>query len=581
MKVKEEIIEYCHWCLEDKKFDKYNSFLSCVKHKQAVKRFLNDLEKSKDEKFSYYFDEDEAERVVKFFSLLRHSKGVLAGSPIKLTLWQKFIVCQLEGWRLKENKKLRRFNKSFIEVARKNAKSQLESGLALYEASVYATQLGDMAEIYTAGIKREQSHIVFDECKSMLNNSPLKLKFNTTRDKIEHKKTMSIIKALAKEDSKTGDGASPQLTILDEYHLHKDTGFYDLHTSGCKARISPMLCVITTAGFNLQNPCYTQEYPYCAKILDGELENDRYFVDILELDKNDEINEENLVKANPIVCSYEMGYNGLLDDMKVANDVPEKMISFKTKNCNIWVDGDTSVNKYMDMDKFKKCKVSELPYEMLEGQQCYIGLDLSSKWDLTGVSFEIPWKEEDGTVKYYIKTHNFVPNLEKLREHEEKEKKPYTYWMERGWISTTDSPIVDQQVVIDYALEECKKHNWKIAMFCFDPHNASTTEMQVEKLGYGVVEVYQSKKSLNESTVNFKEQVECDNIIYEENDLYEYQMANAIIDMNSDGLMKIDKSNVNNKIDSVDATLCSHKLSIYHEFKIDLEKEIMADDFII
>lgn len=218
------------------------------------------------------------------FALLRHSKGVLAGQPIILTDWQKFRICQLYGWRRKKNG-YRRFKKSFTEVARKNAKSQEEAGIALYEISVTATKNNEVCEEYTAGVKRDQSKIVFNEAELMLRGSLLRQKFDIKRDEIKHAKTGSFIKALSKEDGKSGDGTNPAGLIIDEYHQHPTTEFYDLGL-GSNTK-EPLLMIITTAGVDLTYPCYVTEYTYCSKVLDPnvDVENEEYLIDICEMDE--------------------------------------------------------------------------------------------------------------------------------------------------------------------------------------------------------------------------------------------------------------------------------------------------------
>ncbi len=318
MTILEELVDYAHKCIDDVRVSQYEDYISCQKHKWACERFLKDIENSKlnilKEPFNYYWNEEEASKIVKWFSYLRHSKGVLAGQPIILNTWQKFNVCQLYGWRNKKNEK-KRFKNSFTEVARKNAKSQIEAGIGLYEISSQSTKNREVYEYYTAGTKREQSKIIVNEAKLMLKGSPLRGKFKITRDLIEHIKTGSFIKALCKEDGQKGDGTNPAGLILDEYHQHKTTEFYDLFL-GANTK-EPLLMIITTAGKDLTYPCFTQEYKYCSNILDPNVEevvNDEYLVDICELDKKDykeitNINNERLwIKANPIRMTYEDGW---------------------------------------------------------------------------------------------------------------------------------------------------------------------------------------------------------------------------------------------------------------------------------
>ena len=134
--------------------------LACKKHIKVCKRFLNDLQKMEhEESFSYYWDEAEAQKIVAWFSYMKHSKGILAGTPIILTTFQKFIVCNIYAWKHNETK-YRRFKYAYIQLARKNSKSQLEAGMASYEAAARGVAA---AEIYTLGVEREQAKIVFDE----------------------------------------------------------------------------------------------------------------------------------------------------------------------------------------------------------------------------------------------------------------------------------------------------------------------------------------------------------------------------------------------------------------------------------
>lgn len=159
----EEIVDYAKDCIAHPE-------TNCKKHRWACERLLRDVDKLLNcSEFPYYWDDDKADQIIQWFAMLRHSKGVLAGKPIDLTLWQRFRLCQLYGWRRKEDDR-RRFRKSFTEVGRKNAKSQEEAGVALFEISVTATENGEVAETYTAGTKRDQSKIVFNEAGLMLED---------------------------------------------------------------------------------------------------------------------------------------------------------------------------------------------------------------------------------------------------------------------------------------------------------------------------------------------------------------------------------------------------------------------------
>ena len=552
--IREELTRYAEKCLS-------GEIVAGKKHKWACKRLLHDFERIGDADFPYIWDDEQAEEIVSWFALLRHSKGVLAGQPIQLTDWQKFTLCQIYGWRHKDTGR-RRFTIAFIEVGRKNAKSQMLAGCMLYEIAVISTRNGEVYETYTAGTKHDQSMIIVDECQNMLKRSPLLSRFKLTKSKIEHRKTGSFIRALSREDGQKGDGTNPAMLVLDEYHQHDTTEFYDLGL-GSNTK-EPLLMIITTAGIDLNVPCYVQEYDYCSKLLDPDvdIENDTYFADICEIDDTDDPGDESCwIKANPIRATYEDGLKKIRQAYEVAKAVPEKMTAFLTKMLNRWVQA--AENGYMDMSKWKACQVDVFP-DQWDGAECYVGFDMSAKIDLTSITFVIPVLDGERVI-YWIHSHSFVPNRAKLRERTSKDKAPYDLWERQGYITCTDSEIVDQSAVMTYVLEYVRLHNLKIVSLCFDPANASKLMMDLDKEGYDVQEVYQSVKSLNEATQGFREQVYAGNVRYERNPVLNFSMANAVI-RSSGGLIKIDKDKARKRIDPVDSTLCGFKLAMYHTF---------------
>lgn len=534
-----------------------------TKHKWACQRLLDDIQHAEEKGF--YWDEQEAQKIVNWFALLRHSKGDLAGQPIILTDWQCFFLCQIYGWRWKQDGK-RRFTKSFLEVARKNAKTQMEAGVALYEISVTAAKNRETVETYSAGTKRDQSKLTLVEAKNLLKGSPLRQKFKITNAEIRHIKTGSFLRALSREDGQKGDGTNPALLILDEYHQHQTTEFYDLHM-GANSK-EPLLMIITTAGVDLNCPCYTEEYQYCSNLLNPsvDIQNESYWADIMEAEPGDDPGALDTWKAaNPIRAFYPGGVEKIRQAYEVAKTIPEKMTAYLTKMLNIWVQ--QAENAYMDMAKFKAATVAVLPID-ITGRPVYVGFDMSAKIDMTSVAFIFPY-QEDGVTKYLVLSHSFLPNWEKVAERKAVDKAPYDYWVRAGYITVTNSQIVDQQVVMDYVMDFVKKHRLQVQCLCFDPANAGKLMTDLDReTDYIIEEVFQSHKSLNESTCTFREQVYQGNVIIMVNPVLNFAMANAKI-RTSQGLIKIDKDIARQRIDPVDATLCAFKLALYHEFEED------------
>ncbi len=259
--------------------------------------------------------------------------------------------------------------------------------------------------------------------------------------------------------------------------------------------------------------------------------------------------------------TYPQGVEKIQEEYKLAREIPEHMTAFLTKCMNVWVQ--VKQNGYMDMSKWDACKVDKIDIDT-KGMPVYVGFDMSAKIDLTSVAFIIPYKDGE-TVKYICYSHSFVPSREKLIERKAKDKAAYDAWERMGFITVTDTPIVDQAAVMRYVINTCKENGWEIECLCFDPANASKLMMDLSDEGYDVEEVFQSHKSLNESTQGFREQVYSGNIIYTYNPVLNFAMSNAVVRRNN-GLIKIDKDAASKRIDPVDAMLCAYKLAMYHTF---------------
>ncbi len=124
----------------------------------ACKRHINDLEKSKQTAFRYYFDIDEAERIIDFAETLIIAEGE-EQQKIICYPFQCFILGSLNGWRTKE-KGYRRFRTSYVQLGRQNGKSFLNGILAAYYGNFDSYKYG---QIYCTATKKDQAVIVFNE----------------------------------------------------------------------------------------------------------------------------------------------------------------------------------------------------------------------------------------------------------------------------------------------------------------------------------------------------------------------------------------------------------------------------------
>ncbi len=536
MSLRQELIEYSRKVLN-------GDIPGCIEHKWACQRFLFDLERENTDEFPYIFDEARGERFLDWMRLFKHRKGVLAGQYIDPHIIQKFIFGNVYGWILRDTE-YRRFKKSYWQVGRKNAKSQSLGGVGSYDASAFGEPF---AEVYCAATKKDQAKLVWDEIEGMiLGNEDLRDRFKIAYGTITHLKSGSIIKPLSKEDRKTGDGTSPSCFIIDEYHAHETSEIYDIGDSGQGARPQPLLFIITTAGFELDHPCYRVEYQYVRQILDPDnpITNDEYFVMINSLDEGDDITDErNWEKANPILASYPEGINYLRRQLKVALDVPEKMRNFLTKN--IWID--QKQGGYMPLSKWNECKAKKLPD--LTGRDVYIGVDLSKKIDLTSVGFVFPMD-----YGYHVKQHSFIPE-DALRERQAKDRVPYQLWMEKKWLSDTPGAVVDFSHIEDWIARTVEEEGWNPVLLCYDPYGATQFAQNMEAKGFKTVEIRQGYQTLSEPTKEFRDQTYSEKITHEGDELLTWAIGNAIIEMAENESIRLSKRKSRERIDPIAAII--------------------------
>lgn len=559
--IRDELARYSRDVLSGK-------IIACQKHKWACERFLRDLEREGTDEFPYLFVEEKANRFLNWMRLFKHRKGVLAGQRIEPHIIQKFIFGNVYGW-VHMRTGYRRFKKLYWQVGRKNAKSQSLAAVGSYEA---AAMNAGAAEVYCAATKTEQARIVWDEIDAMIKGCPeLRDRFRTAYHRIQHLKSGSIIRTLSREDRKEGDGLNPQCGIVDEYHAHDTSEFYDILSSGMGARPEPLLAIITTAGFDLNAPCYRVEYQYVSQILDpnSPIENDEYFVMINELDVDEDgtladdiTNERVWEKANPILCSYEEGRAYIRGELRMALDAPEKMRNFLTKHMNIWVQ--MREGGYMRMDKWAACE-GEIPD--LRGAECYVGVDLSAKHDLTSVAFVFP--RPDG--RYVVLSHSFMP-AETVAAKRQQDRVPYDLWVQQGWITQTSGAVVDYDSVRRYIKERTAEGGWEIREVCVDPWNASQFATDMMNDGFTVVEVPQTIRNLSGPTKHFRELVLQGKVIHDGNPVLTWAMGNAVTRQDANENIMLDKSKARERIDPVTATITAHARAMHAEPEVDLSQ---------
>lgn len=294
------IEQYYKWITENP--TKVNEKVSVI-----YKRLVDDLKNPKqttifnpvteeNEVHTFVFNEELGERPIKFIEYFcKHSKGKWAGKPVQLELWQKAFIEALFGF-IDEETKLRKYKKGVLFVGRKNGKSTLASGIALY----MLTKDGeDGAEVYAVATKKDQAKIIWEESKRMIKKSPeLNALCKCRINGVFYDLTESVYKALA-SDSDSLDGLNSHCVLCDEIHAWKDMNLLNVMYDSSSSREQPLFIEFSTMG-KIRENVFDNEYEYDSNVLNGKIEDETILPVIYELDKVDEwTNEESWYKANP------------------------------------------------------------------------------------------------------------------------------------------------------------------------------------------------------------------------------------------------------------------------------------------
>ncbi|QAT23852.1 terminase large subunit [Enterococcus faecium] len=541
------------------------NILVCEKIQMAIDRHKKDIERSKRDDFPYYYEPKYTQNIVKFISMLPDPKS---GKPNKLALFQKFILGMLWGWRRKKDN-TKRFRKAYLSLARKQGKSLIVSGIALY-CLIYERNPRQARQIYATANKRDQAKIVFNMVKSQLKalrgkskaiqkfTKVLQNELTTTDD--------SFMRPLS-ADADTLDGLDTLLGIFDEYALSKTTEMMDVIETSMGQQIEPLTIIISTASSKLNYPMYSIEYQYVTKLLKEEVVGDEYLALCWEQDNAKEVADTDMwIKSNPLMELSEQkerlteNKKRLLDEGKAKGSISNVL----TKEFNIWVQ--SSQESYMSEEEWTSAVAPDyIKQTDLTGREIYIGVDLSRVNDLTSISWVIPIREES---KFFVDSYSFVANRGGIEAKEKEDKTPYRQYEQAGYCTISSSPdgLIDYHDLVNWLTDFIESNNFELKGIFYDPYNAGNVITDLSKFyEKEMIEVRQGLITLNIPTKQFRTDVIKGKTVHSNNPLLNRAIRNAITKENNDTIM-IDKAMNRNKIDPLDALINAYTQAMYHDF---------------
>ena len=485
------------------------------------------------------FDERKAQRVVRFIEALRHTKGEFHGQPFHLLPWQEKIIRDVFGTVRDDDPTMRQYTTAYIEIPKKNGKSELGAAIAL---NMLINDDEWKAEVYSCASDRQQAAIVFDVAVDMVRQSPALMKrvkiIPSTRRMI-YQPTGSIYQVLSSEVA-TKHGLNVSACIFDELHTQPTRALYDVMTQGSgDARKQPLWFLLTTAGTDRNSICW-EVHQKALDILEGRKNDPRFYPVLFGLpDEADWTSEENWYRANPSL-DHTITIDKVRDAFHKAQETPADENQFRQLRLNQWVKQSV---RWMPMDKWDECGGVVDPYA-LEGRACYAGLDLSSTSDLTALVLVFPPTSED---EPYIALPFFWLPEETLSLRVRRDHVPYDQWAKRGFIQTTEGNVVHYGFIERFICELGERYN--IREIAHDRWNATMMVQTLEDDGFTMVPFGQGFKDMSPPTKELMRIVLEHKLCHGGHPVLRWNMDNAYVRTDPAGNLKLDKEKSTEKVD--------------------------------
>jgi len=499
---------------------KSKKILSGIYTQKAIKRFLADMKRQKDEDFLYELKPELADDAIDF---AEHLFIPDINKRLELLPWHKIIYYNLFGFVHKLDNTRRRFRSAYIEVARKNSKTTS----LLFPIILFDFKRTNAAESFFVSKDGAQSVKTYTELKQIFNES-----FNVNPREITITdsgiRTKNSFIQFFSSETRATDSYKNSCSVVDEFHSYENSKIITSFKYGGRARKNNLVLIITSAGNNIASPCYA-ENEKARKVLNGILTDESYFTIIYAYDdKDDWKDSKNFIKANPSLGTI-IQPEILENDLQDALITPSHQADFKAKTAGIWSNDTTNWIPLIKWDteiRNKNINITEF-----NNQDCYAGLDLSSVNDFTAYT---KCFFKDGL--YYLYHKFYIPS-EQIAEKYRVENINIREWIERGLITAIPGATIDY----DFIIEDIKKDNdeYFIRELAYDKWAANS---MIEKLDTIIpktvlIQYDQSIKQMSNPSKQFEKLI-LENKIIDPNPVQKWHISNAVIRPDANGNYK-------------------------------------------
>ena len=496
--------------------------------------------KAKKDKAEFYFDDASANRAVGFFEkYLCHVEAPHAGKPFILEGWQRQIVEDVFGWKRAVDG-TRRYRVVYLEVPRKNGKSTLGAGLALY---LLAADKEAGAQIVSAAADREQASLVFDCAKKMVQFSPkLSRLLESYRRTIIYMDLGNNYKVLS-ADAASKHGKNLHGILFDELHAQPNRELVDVLKTSTGTRSQPLEVYMTTAGYDRTSICY-EYHDYAKRIINGLVKDDAFYPVIYGADVKDDWTDPKVwAKANPnLEVTVKLDY--LQRECEKAKNVPAYENTFRRLHLNQWTEQESrmiAMNQWAQNDK------SFTPDD-LAGMDCYGGLDLASTTDIAAFVLVFPVGKDLKVLPRF-----YVPREAVKRRARKADFQNWLEWMNQGFLCATEGDVIDYDFIRGDINRLSSIYN--IRRIAFDRWNATQLTTQLEGDGIALEPFGQGFRSLSAPTKELLKRIIAGQFHHGDHPVLNWMAGNVQAEQDADGNIKPSKKRSKEKIDGIVAAV--------------------------
>lgn len=494
----------------------------------------------------YFYDPRRANHILEFAeNYCHHSKGKYGGQPVRLELWEKALLAAAFGFVDIEGN--RQYQQVLLIVGKKNGKSLIASVVGNY----MLTADGEAGpEVYAVATKRDQAKIIWQEAKRMIRKSPAMLKrVRTLVGELACDFNDGVFKPLS-SDSNTLDGLNISCALMDEIHQWQNgRALFDIIADGTTAREQPLIFITSTAG-TIREDIYDEKYEEAERVINGWEDPDGYHDDrflpfIYELDERREWTDPPCwKKANPGLGTIK-SLRQLQEKVERAKANPNLVKNLVCKEFNI---RETAYEAWLTFEQLNNTDTFTLDREnrkmiwIHDGEERVLsyprygigGADFSTTTDLTAAKVIFCVPEAPGYI--FTLAMYWLPG-ELLEKRVQEDRIPYDKWRDRGLLRLSEGNKVHKDDVTAWFREVQEQMDIYLPWTGYDAWSAQYWVEDMRGLfgSQSMIAVHQGKKTLSDPMGRMGNDLESKRIIYNNNPIDKWCLANTAVDEDRNG----------------------------------------------